>query len=149
MLPLEKWTIPNFSTLKHPNNPEIFCVRKSSSWAIVHWWVCKQWVGSEARVPSAAPCQHSQETNTAHSPTVLQPRQSLISAWGQRSDLYIQVAPGDPCKLPSPGHLRLCLSSPRVLAGPWEEPGTHRHWLVVSNASTNSRFHGSQGGGKG
>lgn len=69
--------------------------------------------------------------------------------WGQRSKLYMQVALGDPqSSHPQLLCLCLCLCSPRVLAGPWEEPGTHRHWLVVSNASTNSRFHGSQGGGR-
>lgn len=76
-------------------------------------------------------------------------RQSLISAWvtGQSSTYRLPpLPPGAPifwllC-------LCMCLSSPWVLAGPWEEPGTHRHWLVVSNASTNSRFHGSQGGGR-
>lgn len=61
-----------------------------------------------------------------------------------------QWPPHAPPRAPIPRSLCLCLclSSPRVLARPWEEPGTHRHWLVVSNASTNSRFHGSLGGGR-
>lgn len=76
-------------------------------------------------------------------------RQSFISVWvtGQSSTYRLPpVTSGAPifCLL----CLCMCLPSPRVLAGPWEEPGTHRHWLVVSNASTNSRFHGSRGGGR-
>lgn len=89
------------------------------------------------------------ETNMTHSPTVPWVRQSLISAGfrGQSSTYRLPpLTPNAPiswllC-------LCLCLSSPRVLVRPWEEPGTHRHWLVVSNASTNSQFHGSQGGGR-
>lgn len=69
---------------------------------------------------------------------------------GHRSEQYIQVAPFDP-PLRSSHLLGFAVSvyvsvlNPGSSPGPWEEPGTHRHWLVVSNASTNSRFHGSQG----
>lgn len=51
--------------------------------------------------------------------------------WGRGgggSKQYAQVALGDPeSPIPRSLCLRLCLSSPRVFAGPWEEPGTHRH----------------------
>lgn len=89
------------------------------------------------------------ETNTTHSPTVPWVRHSLISAGvGGQSSTYRLPPVTSKSPIPWLLCLCLCLSSPRVLAGPWEEPGTHRHWLVVSNASTNSRFHGSQGGGR-
>lgn len=89
------------------------------------------------------------ETNTTHSPTVPWVRRSLISAWVTGQSSTHRLPPVTP-KAPISWTLCLCLClcSPRVLARPWEEPGTHRHWLVVSNASTNSRFHGSQGGGR-
>lgn len=99
--------------------------------------------------PFCWPMPPPPETNTTLSPTVPWVNQSLISAGvtGQRSTH--RLPPMTPkARIPWSLCLCLCLSSPRVLAGPWEEPGTHRHWLVVSNGSTNSRFHGSRGGGR-
>lgn len=96
-------------------------------------------------VSSPDPCWLLQRWTWLTLPTEPWVRQSLIFTRVRGRSSTYRLPPLTP-EAPIP--CLLCLCSPWVLAGPWEEPGTYRHWLVVSNASTNSRFHGSRGGGR-
>lgn len=112
-------------------------------------WVTLKQHSTKASIPSADPCQPYQKQTRLTLPQC----HGCDRVWSLLGSEVKAVHTGCPPvtpKVPIPWLLCLCLclSSPRVLARPWEEPGTHRHWLVVSNASTNSRFHGSQEGGR-